>query len=153
MMIILIATFDFTAAEKATTVPPTTATTKPPLHGQFRIQHFSKMCFKYDSADQRIHLSSSCDDLYHISTTKSLVHSASGKCVKPVSNSDNSLIALTSNCDDNTRFEQTTFGSLRQIKTGSCIHPLNGATYPREGQHVVIYKGCDETRLKFSFGK
>ena len=88
-----------------------------------------------------------------MSNTKSLVHSASGKCLKPISNADNSLFLLSSTCDDNTRFERTSFGSLRQIKTGSCIHPLDGATYPREGQHVVIYRGCDETRLKFTFGK
>jgi len=131
-----------------TTMPPVTS---PPVQGEFRIQHYSKKCFKYDGTDQRIHLSSSCDELYYMSNTKSLVHSTSGKCLKPISNADNSLFMLTSTCDDNTRFERTSFGSLRQIKTGSCIHPLNGATYPKEGQHVVIHRGCDETRLKFTF--
>lgn len=133
----------------STASPPVT---KPPVQGSFRIQHYSKKCFKYDNSDQQIHLSSTCDELYHLTTTKSLVHSATGKCVKPRSNSDNTPVTLTSNCDDDTKFELTSFGSLRQIKTGSCIHPLNGALYPGEGQLVVIYRGCDETRLKFSFG-
>ena len=132
-----------------TSAPPTT---KPPVQNQFKIQHYSKKCFKYESSDQRIHLSSSCDDLYYFSSTKSLVHSATGKCLKPISNSDNTPFTLTSTCDDNTRFDQTPFGSLKQIKTGSCIHPLNGALHPAEGQLVVIYRGCDETRLKFSLG-
>ena len=87
-----------------------------------------------------------------MSSTKSLVHSATGKCIEPIGNRDNSEITLTSNCGDNTRFELTSFGSLKQIKTGSCIHPLNGAVNPKEGQLVVLYRGCDEMRLKFSFG-
>ena len=133
----------------ATPAPPTT---KPSIQGSFRIQHYSKKCFNFDSANQRIQLSSVCDDLYYLSSTKSLVHFSTGKCVRPSSNSDNSYIVLSANCDDNTKFELTSFGSLRQIKTGSCVHPLNGALYPKEGQPVVIYRGCDVDRLKFSFG-
>ena len=123
-----------------------------PAEGKFLIQHYSKMCFKFDIGDQRIHLSSSCDDQYYISKTKSLVHFASGKCLRPVVNADDSLFMLTSKCDNNTRFEQTSFGSLRQIKTGYCIHPLHGRLYPQEGKHIVIHRGCDQYRLKFTFG-
>ena len=142
--------FTFAVTITVTTPAPTS---RPPMQNEFSIQHYSKKCFRYESSDQRIHLSSNCDELYHMSTTNSLVHSASGQCVKPVSNYDNSPLTLTSNCDENTRFERTLFGSLRQIKTGSCIHPLNGALHPAEGQRVVIYRGCDETRLIFTFGK
>ena len=136
-----------------TFVDTSSITTSPPVQGKFRIQHYGKKCFEFDSDDQRIHLSSSCDDLYYMSKSNSLVHSASGKCLKPISNAYGSLFTLTSNCDADTRFERTSFGSLRQIRTGSCIHPRNGALYPREGQHVVIYDGCNEDRFKFMFGK
>ena len=142
--------FSFAVAVTVTTSPPTV---KPPVQIEFMIQHYSKKCFKYEISDQRIHLSSTCDELYHMSTAKSLIHSASGQCVRPVANYDDSQLTLSSNCDEDTRFERTSFGSLRQIKTGSCIHPKNGALHPAEGQHVVIYRGCDETRLKFTFGK
>ncbi|XP_065064665.1 uncharacterized protein LOC135690903, partial [Rhopilema esculentum] len=146
-----IMTCDGTSSTKFSIIKDSGPTTKPPIQGSFRIQHHSKKCFNYDSANQRIQLSSVCDDLYYLSTTKSLVHYATGKCVRPLSNGDNSYIALSANCDDNTKFELTSFGSLRQIKTGSCVHPLNGALYPKEGQPVVIYRGCDVDRLKFSF--
>ncbi len=78
------------------------------------------------------------------------MHSSTGKCVAPTGSGDNSLIILKNTCDDNARFEPTPFGSLRHVQTRSCVHPLNGALYPREGANVVIYRGCDSDRLKFT---
>ena len=135
------------------TQPPTTLppSVKPPVKGSFKIRHYSKLCFSYDAKDNKIHLTASCNDIYHTSTTKSLVHSATGKCVVPQNKWNNSPLILSSTCDGNSVFEPTSAGSLRHVQTGSCVHPLNGQMYPREGQLVVIYSGCDSLRLKFSF--
>ena len=137
-------------------LPPTTIAprpTKPTIPYEFKIQHFGgKKCFKFQSADNRIHLTSSCDDIYYFTSTKLLKHAATGKCVKPTSHHDNALLYLNQRCDDDSKFQMTSFGSLKHIKTGKCAHPLHGRMRPIEGRKVVIYSGCDILRLKFTLG-
>eukprot|EP00794_Sanderia_malayensis_P018635 gene18635-20517_t len=132
-----------------TTTGPTTQ--PPPAQGQFRIRHFNQKCFNRESASSnKIQLKSTCDDLFHMNVNKQLVHSASGKCVAPQSSGDNSLLVLQTSCTDNSKFESTATGALKHVSTGRCVHPLNGALDPKEGQFVVIYTGCDSDRLKFA---
>ena len=79
--------------------------------------------------------------------SNSLVPSASGKCLKPISIVNGSLFTLPLNCDDHTRFDRTAFGLLRQIKTAS-VYAHAVVLHPREGQYHVWQD--DEVSFKHS---
>ena len=39
--------------------------------------------------------------------------------------------------------------SLKHVKSGKCIHPKGGR--PRNDRNLIIYSGCDATRLQLLF--
>ncbi len=49
------------------------------------------------------------------------------------------------------RFENTLKDSLRQLSSGSCLHPNGGSPTPANGTKVVFWQGCNEDRLRFTF--
>ena len=64
---------------------------------------------------------------------------------------DSSLIKLTSCNQMGTEYQNTSSGSIKQISSGRCIHPFMGSELPKEGQDLVLYKGCNGRRLSFQF--
>ena len=130
-------------------MPPT----GPPFPPTFKLQHYGKKCFKFNTTANAILLTSTCDELYYFTSKNLLKHGSTGKCVCPSYYEDNARLNLKTRCDDGCRFEMTPFGSLRSILTGKCAQPLYGALQPAEGVMVVMYRACDQLKSKFTLRK
>ena len=126
-------------------------TVTPPIR-TFVIKHYSGLCVTFRSADNRLRLSQQCNEKFTLTSSKSLMHVATGKCAIPEGFSDNSRIKLTSDCSNTgTQFEQTSGLSTKHLQTGKCVHPLWGSMNPADDTDIVIYSGCGSNRLQFKF--
>jgi len=115
----------------------------------FLIQHWGGLCMTVKPKTNRLFLSEACDR-FELKSSKALRHLKSGKCVVPESTRDNSFFRLQSDCTAS-HFAQTAKHSLKHLETGKCFHPRGGKSLPVAGTPVVIYYGCDQTRLEFTF--
>ncbi len=115
----------------------------------FLIQHWGGLCMTVKPKTNRLFLSEACDR-FELKSSKALRHLKSGKCVVPESTRDNSFFRLQSDCTAS-HFAQTAKHSLKHLETGKCFHPRGGKSLPVAGTPVVIYSGCDQTRLEFTF--
>lgn len=89
-------------------------------------------------------------------------HVESGMCLHPRGGSstpgNGTELVFWPSCGANTgtagayiRFENTLKDSLRQLSSGSCLHPNGGSATPANGTKVVFWQGCNEDRLRFTF--
>eukprot|EP00794_Sanderia_malayensis_P010637 gene10637-11765_t len=75
-----------------------------------------------------------------------IIRHVGGLCI---SVGTDSRLRLTSACDE--AFTQTSGSSIQHIGTGKCFHPNGGSSRPPVDTNIVIYSGCDQSRLKFTF--
>ena len=120
----------------------------PPTSVFFLILHFDGKCVSINSKG-RLYLTATCTTMFHLTIGKSLKHVESGKCVVPEGYNNGARISLQTKCSDaNARYKQTRMYSIQHIPSGKCWHPHER---PQEGTEVVLWSGCDQTRLKFRF--
>ena len=118
----------------------------------FIIKHSGGLCVSLHQSSGRFQLTAVCNENFLLTSNKNLKHMATGKCVFPESLGNEARIKLTSDCSNEwTQFEQTSAFSLKNVKSGSCIHPLGGSANPGSGVEIILHSGCDETRLEFKF--
>lgn len=99
---------------------------------------------------------------FTIQPNGSLRHVSSGLCVHPEGGtaSTGRKLILWNSCSDglaaddagNKRlaFEFESSGSLKHKGSGLCVHPSGGATNPAAGTELLLWSGCNESRLKYS---
>ena len=120
-------------------------------NGEFLIRHYSGKCVSI-RLEYQLHLTTACNTPFTLTEDKALKHVESGKCVTPNTNEDDAVLRLRNTCAyQNARYEHTLYTSIKHIMTGKCFHPYLGSPTPSEGTPVVIYSGCNETRLHFNF--
>ncbi|KAI9141821.1 hypothetical protein BKA69DRAFT_364509 [Paraphysoderma sedebokerense] len=85
-------------------------------------------------------------------STKSIKHTASGKCLiaQDDSQKDGTALVYSSVCNtENGMFEITPQRGIVHVKSGKCIHPKGGKTNPKKNTPLILYSGCGEDRLLF----
>ncbi|KXJ11173.1 Disintegrin and metalloproteinase domain-containing protein 15 [Exaiptasia diaphana] len=61
-------------------------------------------------------------------------------------------LVISSSCkDEDSKFVRTSKHSLKHVKSGKCVHPSGG--WPGNGRELVLWGGCDITRLEINFIK
>ena len=114
------------------------------------IRHFGGLCLVYNSGENLIRLMNpfACDRFEYVNNYH-LRHVETGKCVIFSS----SYMRLTDDCESQETIYILNQFSLLQQGASNCIHPLNGALHPPNGNLLHLYSnGCaDEDRLRFFF--
>ena len=114
------------------------------------IRHFGGLCWVYNSGENLIKLRDlfACDRFEYVNNYH-LRHVETGKCVIFSS----SYMRLTDDCESQETIYILNQFSLLQQGANNCIHPLNGALHPPNGNLLHLYNnGCaDEDRLRFFF--
>ncbi|XP_065068714.1 uncharacterized protein LOC135694014 [Rhopilema esculentum] len=114
------------------------------------IRHFGGLCWVYTSGENLIKLRDllACDRFEYVNNYH-LRHVETGKCVIFSS----SYLRLTDDCESPETVHKLNQFSLLQNGPTDCIHPLNGALYPANGNLLTLESnGCtDEDRLRFFF--
>ena len=63
----------------------------------------------------------------------------------------NSKLKVTTCDQPETGFENTTYGSIKQISSGYCFHPYHGSQNPSEGTYLVLYNECKSKKTWYTF--
>ena len=85
----------------------------------------------------------------------SIKHEPSGKCVHPggaVNPENGQRLVLWDGCDfaDRVRFRATGADSVQHVSSNKCLHPEGGSATPAQDTRVVVWGGCNESRLAFT---
>ncbi len=104
-------------------------------------QKTSSLCFAVDKND-RLYLSKHCSTNFAFTRSGSLVHVDSGRCVAPKCGSYGCHLYVRHKCDSYTRFKIFSNGLMKNIATGTCLHPSGGQERPNDGTPMVVH-GCD----------
>jgi len=117
----------------------------------YNIKHSGGRCVSINS-DNELYFSSKCDTKFKMTSDGKIIDE-NGSCYVGQTASYGSPIVKSACSVSGVAFTKTKSGSLKQISTGRCIHPDNGSPTPSEGTKLVLWGGCDEDRLKFTFVK
>ena len=129
----------------------TLPTAVPDNYGrEYIIKHYSGKCIdvKYSNT---LYLTSKCTKRFYLTKNNKLMDVDQKRCFTHKTGGDDSLIKSTACNQQGTGYERTSYGSIKQISSGRCIHPFGGLRYPREGQNLVLYKGCRGRKVIFTF--
>ncbi|KXJ06666.1 Disintegrin and metalloproteinase domain-containing protein 23, partial [Exaiptasia diaphana] len=132
----------------ATTLKPFDDHCIVPADETCKLQENNEIIFRsHDKCDQKY-------QEFRLDANGVLWHECSQRRVCPESEtpSNSDRLVISSTCkDDNSKFVRTPGNSLKHVKSGKCIHPRGGR--PGDGRKLVLYDGCDVTRLEIWFIK
>jgi len=120
-------------------------------NGYYNIKHSGGRCVSINSNNE-LYFASKCDTKFKMTSDGKIIDE-NGSCYVGQTASYGSPIVKSACSVPGVAFTKTKLGSLKQTSTGRCMHPDNGSPTPNEGTKLVLWGGCDEDRLKFTFVK
>ena len=107
------------------------------------------MCWKVND-DDSLTYSKDCSTKFLYTTKNRIIDAETEKCVAMAGTGNGYRIIMTDSCDNDRSVFVPAGDSFRNPSTDKCIHPKTGRS-PAEGETLVIYSGCDESRLSHKF--